>query len=344
MELVQVNWDENADLFLKFQKDQDEIERIQPENIKNISVQYNLYKKANSLQKSPPFWFSTRKTFFSNDLMGVAIELEEIHNTGDVLIDLLSISIKYNSGKKEIFHINEEFPLEEIFIDSECYLDFPKPESKFNGSKNKITIKQKQSIKISTMELSDIKKISLLENNKSKQPIILNKDRVNSSDIITIDTINDPTSLSEIRDLPALMFIMRETFSRLNIVEQELRETNATLREVALRNAEALSKNSFSTHPSIPNQPSLVPPPSVNAQPQRKLALGPPKSINSNSSSKSVQIRTEVIREMKSKFQNISDVKELLQKVPEDILKRDIPRTNYLSFCEFKENQMNNEE
>ena len=98
MELIQVNWDENEDLFLKFQKDPEEADKIQPENIKNISVHYKLYRKYSNIHETPPFLFSTRKSFFNDKYMGVAIELEEIHNVEDVMIDLLSLSIKFNSG------------------------------------------------------------------------------------------------------------------------------------------------------------------------------------------------------------------------------------------------------
>ena len=108
MELVQVNWDENDHLFLKFQKDPEEVEKVNLENVTHINVQYNLYRKTNGSQhsKSPPFWYSTKKSYYTRDTMGLAIELEEIQNYEDIQIDLLKLSIKYNSGEKDIIPIN----------------------------------------------------------------------------------------------------------------------------------------------------------------------------------------------------------------------------------------------
>ena len=67
MELIQVNWDQNQKLFLKFQKDPDEVDKVRPENVKRINVQYDIYRDTSGPHQlaTQPFWFSTKKSFFS---------------------------------------------------------------------------------------------------------------------------------------------------------------------------------------------------------------------------------------------------------------------------------------
>jgi hypothetical protein len=339
MELIQVNWDEYEHLFLKFKK---ENEKLNPYNVKRINLQYNIIKidQNSRALKAPPFWFSTENAYFTEDAVGIAVELEEIQNYDSLQIELIKLKIVYKSGNIEHISINEKFPLAEIFTNDACYLDFPKDQKiQIPKTSTEITFKQKQSIKITTMDLVDFEKEYHPENKNrdSEELSVVSQDAfpipISKENYEALMNIKGDKSWS------ALMFIIRELFVRLNYVEQELRESNATLREVALKNAEALCNRPNYIPPPPPGPSQLMPPQSAIGPPKRKLAIGTQTKLITDKSSISLQAHTAVIKEMQEKFVKISNVKELLKKVPEKILNRDIPRTDRLAFLEFKERQ-----
>ncbi len=341
MELIQINWDEQENLFLKFKKEPEEIAKFNSDTVNRINLQYKISKIDHNFQalKAPPFWFSTKNLYFSDNAMGIPLELEEIQNINSLQIELIKLKIIYKSGDIEQISINEKFPLENIFTNDACYLDFPKEQKILKSrSSTEITIKEKKSIKISTIDLIDYEKQYL-----SKKHI------ENLDDFSLIQKEIPPLPISEQnfealinikgdKSWSALTFIIRELFVRLNYVEQELKESNATIREIALKNAEALCNRPSIVAPPPPNPPQLMQPTSLGP-PKRSLASGSPKNLITDKSSTSLQAHTAVIREMQEKFIKISNIKELLTKVPEEVLKREIPRTDHLGFLEFKENR-----
>ena len=50
------------------------------------------------------------------------------------------------------------------------------------------------------------------------------------------------------------------------------------------------------------------------------------------------------MKEMKEKFNNVNNVKELLSKVPKEELNKERARTDHLAFLEFKEKSFRNSE
>jgi len=347
MELIQINWDPQENLFLKFKKGPEEVKKLSPDNITRINLQYNISKidAGSQIVKTPPFWFSIKKPYFSNDAMGIAVELEEIQNYEELQIEIMKLKITYVSGEKEFITINEKIPLEEIFTNDACYLEFPKKQHKSKKTKGaEITIKQKRSIKITTMDLVDFeeKQINTTQSRQdTDNSLFSNKDLAFPISKEGLEALKD---IKGDKSWTALLYIIGETFKRLNYVEEELRETNATLREVALKNAEALCSRPTYISPPPPVPSSLNPPQASSGPPKRRLSSGAPKNLIKDPSSSSLQAHTEVIREMQEKFKSISDVKQLLNQVPEEVLKQPIPRTDRAGFLEFKQKKMERKE
>ncbi len=328
MELIQINWDENENLFLKFGKNEEEKRSILPENVKYINLQYNISRVNDNhySSKSLPVLTSIKNPYYSENEIGLAIELDEIYNYNDLQIELMNLTIIFNSGKRNQLNIREKFPLSEIFINDACYLGFVNNSLK-NKVNTEITIKEEKSITIKT---------SKPNYNKFSEDSEIPGESISIT--ISREEYNEWRKIKGNKSWSSIMYIIREAFNRLNNVDQELKEANAALREIALKNAD---------HPLYSPPPLLNPPPKgqndssepIRGPPKRKLAANPLSKplLLPNKDPHNLDIHTAVIREMKEKFQKISNVKEILTEVPEEILYREIPRTDHISYIKFKE-------
>ena len=337
MELVQVNWDEKKNLFLKFKKEDQEISFIRPENVKKVNVQFSISRDINreNCNTLPPFLNSVKNVFFSESIMAFSIELDELINIEDLQINFVRIVIFLHTGQKEIISIGREFNFSEIAFDDSCYTNLI--ENKFNRkSKAKIRYHQKVPQRKKVIDISKSVKSNYVHDSRDSEE----------------DKISIPISLSEYDEWRKIkgnkswtntFFKIREGFERLQSIEQELKEVNSTLREIALKNATALAN----PVQYVTSSPQLHPPPNINPpssiKPTRTLSKSPsinpaqrPNVLPSLTQGSKVN-QVDIIREMKEKFSKFKNVKEMLSKVPKEELKREIPRTNQLAFLEFKE-------
>ena len=142
MELFQVFWDDQRNLFLEFKKHEDEKQFFLPETVKRINLRYEISKvfKRESYQNNLPQLISIKTIFFFNDFMAFSIDLSEIIDPEEVQIKILNLTIFLFSGQRIEYSIKRTFTLSEICINEDCYANFSYEEVRAdNMAENSIT-------------------------------------------------------------------------------------------------------------------------------------------------------------------------------------------------------------
>ena len=81
MELFQVFWDDQKNLFLEFEKTDEEQVLFLPEKITRVNFQFEISKivKHEIYYKQSPTLISIKKYYHATNKLGFSIELDEIH-------------------------------------------------------------------------------------------------------------------------------------------------------------------------------------------------------------------------------------------------------------------------
>jgi hypothetical protein len=267
--------------------------------------------------------------------MAFSIELDELINIEDLQINFVRIDVFLHSGQKEIISIGRGYYFSEIISDDSCYNNL------IENKSNSISTKRIRNYQKKPQR----KKVIDITNNVKTQAIHDIQDTTEDKVSITISKseYDEWKKIKGKKTWTNTFFKIREGFERLQSIEQELKVVNSTLREIALKNATALANPvHYVTAPTQLHPPPNISP-SISTHNNRTLSKSPP--INSIQNTNTLQnlnrgfkaTQADIIREMKEKFSKIKNVKEMLSRVPEEELKREIPRTNQLAFIEFKE-------
>ncbi len=126
MELFQIFWDDQKNLFLEFKKSEEEIVEFLPDNLKRLTFQFELAKivRNDIYYKQAPILVSIRKIYHSNDFLCFTIELDQIHDYEDLQITVLSLTIFLSNSTKIEYHFTEKYNISEIGINEDCYDGF----------------------------------------------------------------------------------------------------------------------------------------------------------------------------------------------------------------------------
>ncbi len=346
MELVQVNWDDNRKLFLEFQKEANEFDFINPKTVKKVNVKYNLIKEnsSNSYQKLPSLFNSVKRVLFNNSQMALSLELDEVSDFNDLKIKFASIVIFYLTGQRQVIKLNKEYNFSEIlerdiyyekYAENQCYEEETTSYTEKTLIEKKFTTVKRRANKLTT------RKVITNVNSPINTNITPDEEFCNIS--ISASEYEEWLKLKGNRTWTNMLFIARTACERLASIEKELIDANTVIREIALKNATALANPvQFALPPS-----QLNPPPNSLPQQYRPPRALASQSLRNPSAEKIlrparipenyIREQANVIREMKEKFQKMKSLDDILHKVPEEELKKDIPRTDHLAYIEFKE-------
>jgi hypothetical protein len=123
MELFQIFWDDQKNLFLEFKKSEEEVVEFLPKNLKRITFQFELAKivRNDVYYKQPPTLLSIRKFYHSNELLCFTIELDQIRDYEDLQITILSLTIFLSNSTKIEYSFTEKVNISEIGFNEDCY-------------------------------------------------------------------------------------------------------------------------------------------------------------------------------------------------------------------------------
>ena len=123
MELFQIFWDDQKNLFLEFKKDEVEIVDFLPQNLKRINIQFELAKivRNDIYFKQTPILQSIRKVYHSYEFLCFTIELDQLQDYEDLQITVLSLSILLSNDIKVEYSLSDKFNISEIGINEDCY-------------------------------------------------------------------------------------------------------------------------------------------------------------------------------------------------------------------------------
>ncbi len=126
MQLFQVFFDDELNLFLEFKKHAEEKQLFLPDTVKRINLRYEISKafKRESYQNNLPQLISIKTIYFLNDFMAFSIDLSEINNLDELQIKILNLTIFLFSGQRIEYSIKRTFTLSEICINEDCYTNF----------------------------------------------------------------------------------------------------------------------------------------------------------------------------------------------------------------------------
>ena len=239
MELFQVYWDDQRNLFLEFKKDQLENQLFLPGTIKRINLKYEISRnnKRDRCFRQEPYLISVRNFYFFNEFMAFSIDMSEINDTDDLQIKIVNIIIILYSGKKIEYAISTTFIMAEICVNDECYSNFTYEEIKMENKTENSILHEKI--------FQELEKD--LKNNKERSTFIYEKKSINNS--ISHDLL--------------VNLVSGNTEAINNIVEQ-LKELNSTLKNMSLNSigyvSPGLSQNgppkritNWKTNPKLSN-------------------------------------------------------------------------------------------
>jgi len=126
MELFQVFWDEQKNLFLEFEKNDEEQVLFLPEKIIRVNFQFEMSKivQHEIYYKQSPTLISIKKFYHATNRLGFSIELDEIQGFSDIQIKILRLTFFLNSGHKVEYTFTEKFNISDIWVNDDCYDGF----------------------------------------------------------------------------------------------------------------------------------------------------------------------------------------------------------------------------
>ena len=210
MELFQIFWDDQKNLFLEFKKNEDEKLLFLPERIKRLTLQFEITRvfKQELYHKQPPYLISIKKLYHAAETLSFSIELDEISNINELQIKILRLTIFLYPGQRIEYIISESYKMAEIEMNEDCYLGYQYEEliSRKNSIKEKIT-QEKIFQEVST---------NFIEN-KEKRTIIYEKSKYEGI------AKEDP-----------LLMMISESNETLKSIEQELKNLSLSLRQLPI--------------------------------------------------------------------------------------------------------------
>lgn len=248
MELFQVFWDDQRNLFLEFKKDKDENQLFLPKTVKRINLRYEISKvfKHENYQNQIPQLISIKTIYFFNNFMAFCIDLSEINNTEEVQIKIISLTIFLYSGHRMEYSIKSTFILSEICINEDCYANFCYEEMNTENKSN--TESSMTQEKFYHEFETDFK------NHKEKGRFVYEKSGVKNI------TKNDP-----------MMSLIRANTNAINSIVDQLKELNSTLKNMSVNNIGYIS----------PGLSQVGPPKRLESQirPKHKINIKPPGQL-----------------------------------------------------------------
>lgn len=213
MELFQVFWDEERNLFLEFKKDQGEKHLFLPETVKRINLRYEISKifKHENSQNQFPQLISIKTIYFFNDLIAFSIDLSEINNTEDIQIKILNLTIILYSGHKMEYSIRSTFILSEICKNEDCYANFSYEEIK---RENETNIESSATHEKFYHEFE-----TDLKNHKERGRLIYEK-----------------SGMKNVSKKDPIMTLISQNTIAMNSIVEQLKELNSTLKNMPLNN------------------------------------------------------------------------------------------------------------
>ncbi len=347
MDLNQINWIDGDRLFFKFEKGEKDRNSLRSDLVKSISFHYSVSKGSsrNLCVNSVPFYLSVSEVFFNEEEVGFFVDLDEIPDLNDLVLTVNTITVNLRSGIKIVVDVEESYKLSEIERDETCSAGFTSTKSKRKGASEdtedfEITLKQENSITMKSSKYGnfDAQTVFPLEQIPFQKTCGLEVS--NAEELVNIaiskGEYQEWLKIKGEKSWTTLMFAVRDACTKLGEIERELKEANAIIREIALKNASALSNmpnKSFPSPPPTDPMCNLHPPngwessqsdnhPVLTEKTMRTPV--PIKTLPSLPLQKDSNL-TEVIREMKQLFQKVNDVKEILTKVPESEIKIALP-------------------
>jgi len=126
MELFQVFWDDQKNIFLEFEKNDEEQVLFLPEKIIRVNFQFEMSKivKHEIYYKQSPTLISIKKFYHATNRLGFSIELDEIQGFSDIQIKILRLTFFLNSGHKVEYTFTEKFNISDIWVNDDCYDGF----------------------------------------------------------------------------------------------------------------------------------------------------------------------------------------------------------------------------
>jgi len=348
MQLLQLCWDERDqnNLLFKFEKDEIEQNDIVEESVEKVQIKFELLKKNDrSLQIiQEPFLISIRDIYFSANILAFSVKLDKLNDLEDLQIRIIRLTIFYYSGQREDIFINKIFQLTEITYDDGQFTEIMEEEiiyekkTRYSYKRRSVTNKGGYSSKNRNKPASDSSRAHSFES-----PV-----RAQSGELRIPVSKHEFEKWFELKgDKPwdTTLFMVRKGFNKYQELEKDLKAANIALRKIALNKSSAPSAPVYlQAPPNHSNHSSQLPPypPKVNKRcsldnPNAQKVLGEKKDISLLNKQK------EVMKEMKEKFERISDVKQLLKKVPEEELNKKREKTDHIGFLEFKQKRLEKE-
>ena len=252
MELFQVFWDDQRNLFLEFKKDEEEKQLFLPETVKRINLRYEISKvfKHENYQNQIPQLISIKTIYFFNDFMAFCIDLSEINETEEVQIKILSLTIFLYSGHRMEFSIKSTYILSEICINEDCYSNFSYEEIK---TENKSTTES-----TATQEKFYHEFETDFKNHKERGRFIYEKSGMKNV------TKNNP-----------MMSLIQANTNAINSIVEQLKELNSTLKNMSINNIGYTSPGLSQESPPKSLENAIRSRPKINIKPPRQLPFLP---------------------------------------------------------------------
>jgi hypothetical protein len=207
MELFQIFWDDQKNLFLEFKKDEVEIVDFLPQNLKRINFQFELAKiiRNDIYYKQTPILQSIRKIYHSYEFLCFTIELDQLQDYEDLQITVLSLTILLSNDNKVEYTFSDKFNTSEIGINEDCYDGFELIDLNSNKPQHKKITKEK----IFRVVKRD------LQQQKEESKVIYEKN--------SIETFNADNSM---------LSLMKENTEALKSIASYLKELTITLQNL----------------------------------------------------------------------------------------------------------------
>ncbi|MFW9952536.1 MAG: hypothetical protein ACFFKA_20645 [Candidatus Thorarchaeota archaeon] len=285
MELFQVFWDDQKNIFLEFKKDEKEVVEFLPINLKRLTFQFELAKiiRNDVYYKQAPILVSIRKIYHSHEFLCFKIELDQVQDYDDLQITVLSLTIFLSNNTKIEYAFTEKFNISEIGINEDCCDGFEPIDLNSNRRQHRKITKEKV--------FREVKRD--LQQQKEESRIIYEKDSIESFNV-------DDSMLS----------LMKENNEALKSIASYLKELTLTLQNMPL--------NAISYGPST-GTPQRIPGPAIerNSKPElNNLILG------GGSSAKVLVIREMKEKFQKTiEIHNGFSIKDILKPMNDDELK-----------------------
>jgi hypothetical protein len=285
MELFQVFWDEQKNLFLEFEKSDEEQVLFLPEKISRVNFQFEMAKivKHEICYKQSPTLISLKKFYHSTNRLGFTIELDEIQGFKDIQIKILRLTFFLNSGNKIEYTFTEKFNISDIWINDECYDGFKYID--LSGSRNQRT-------KVTQERVIQAIKTDFNQNTEERTTIYEKK----SVENISVDN--------------SLLSMIDENNKTLKSIEQHLKNLSLTLQNLPV--------NSILSGPPI-RTPQRIPGPVI----ERIIRTDSTSLIQNRGSSAQVLVIKEMKAKFKETTEknNGFSIKDFLKPMGEDELK-----------------------